>query len=71
MTVREEELRVLILDHLWLVVRDFRLLSLHVGKEERVQDLWYSLYQAYLAIEEWTDSDCAFLVEEFEAFMEA
>lgn len=68
---REEELKLLILDHLWLVVRDFRLLSQYVGNEERVQDIWYSLYQAYEAIEEWTDSECGMLVEEFVPFIEA
>ncbi|MDF2791221.1 MAG: hypothetical protein K0S80_4323 [Neobacillus sp.] len=68
---REEELRLLILDHLWLVVRDFRLLSQLIGNEERVQDVWYSIYQAYEAIEGWTGSECAYLVEEFEPFMVA
>jgi hypothetical protein len=68
---REEELKLLVLDHLWFVQRDFRLLAERTANEQRKRDVWYSLYEAYIEIEAWTGSEFYACVKEFEPFLES
>lgn len=68
---REEELIYQLIEYYELLIKDFRLLANHIGNEEGIRDVWFSLYQAHFVIEEWTGCDFFCGIEESEPYLES
>ena len=66
---REEELIYQLIEYYELLIKDFRLLANHIGNEEGIRDVWFSLYQAHFVIEEWTGCDFFCDIEESEPYL--
>lgn len=69
---REFELKMRIGDHLFLIIRDFRMLASRTARKEKVQEVWFSLYEVYIAFEEAIQDDFGICdIKEFEPFLES